>query len=123
MADNDSSTDSSSNSDSNADSPGGFSEADLRRIVGEEVDSRTGERLSRLEKLDLLDGIDDRIEAIVKKHKSSGSGKPAEFDKEGLLGEISTLIDGKLAGIGTTGNTPRKPGPLARFLGFGDLAS
>lgn len=110
--------------DTTVDTGSGFSEADLRRIVGEEVDSRTGERLSRLEKLDLLDGIDDRIEAIVKKHKSTGSsGKPAEFDKEGLLGEISTLIDGKLAGISTTGNAPRKPGPLARFLGFGDLAS
>ena len=93
--------------------PHELSEAQLRSIVGEEVDTRIGaltESLdTRLAKMDILDGL----EGLFEKHKSEPT------DSKGLLGEIESLIDRKLATLGETRrteNSGRRIGPLGRFL-------
>lgn len=93
-----------------------LTESELRTIMGEEIDSRLatfaesfGERFS---KLDVLEGLDSRIEGILAKHKPV-EGKT--LDRDGLLSDIGKMVDEKLSGIG--GPRVRKPGPLGRILG------
>jgi len=101
----------------------GLSEAEFRKVIGEEFDTRftalgLDDKLNRLTVLDSIgDDLSTKLTGLFEANKSGG------INKESLLGEIGTLIDSKLAGI-KTGNpnpspsTGRKSGPLARWLGF-----
>lgn len=100
----------------------------LRDVLGDEVDARmeakglTDERISKLDKLDLVDGIESVFEGLFEKHKTTPTGDG--FDKDGFIKEIGTLIDSKLAGLTGGGNgnsngnenSGKRVGPLGRFL-------
>lgn len=85
-------------------------EIDLESVIGKILDDRglTSENMSRLEKVDLLDGLED----LFKKHKAK-PGK--EVDQEGLLKSVEDLLDVKLKGIGNA-KSEKKPGWLSRLL-------
>ena len=95
----------------------------LRDVLGDEVDARLEARGltdDRIAKLDLLDSIEGVFDGLFEKHKTT----PNEFDKEGLMKDLSTLIDSKLAGLtsGGGGNgggstvAGKRVGPLGRYL-------
>lgn len=85
-------------------------EVDLEEVIGGILDKRglTSENMSRLEKIDLLDGLED----LFKKHKAK-PGK--EFDSDGFLKSVEDLLDTKLRGIGS-GKIEKKSGWLTRIL-------
>lgn len=92
---------------------------DLVELVGSVLDSRglTSERIS---KLDSLDGFGEDFRnsitsALAGATKPEGDGGQS-FDKEAFLGEIGSLIDGKLAALGTGTPTPKKRGALLAWL-------
>lgn len=94
--------------------PDTLSGDELRTIVGEEIDSRlTALDLDgKLSRLDVLDGIEDRLGSLV-------SARPSNTDNRSLLTQIEKLIDDRIANLGGSsgGSTnARKPGPLGRFL-------
>ena len=95
---------------------------ELKDVVGDEVDARMEARgltTDRLSKLDMLDSLGSTFEDLFTKH----SGNTAQFDKEGFLGEISKMIDSKLAALAPSGNgggndsgNGKRVGPISRFL-------
>jgi hypothetical protein len=92
-------------------------EIDLEEVIGNILDSRglTKDSLTRLEKLDTLDGL----ESLFEKHKS----KPTKsVDTDALTSKIEEIFDSKLKGIDFGGGRKRnEPGWLSKFL-FGGTA-
>jgi hypothetical protein len=80
----------------------GISEDDLRKMIGEELDSR----LSTI--TDSLGGLADSI--FDKLKGEGGSGATETVSEDNLLEKIGSMIDEKLKGIGTgNAKAPREP--------------
>lgn len=82
---------------------------EVKSLMSEALDERL-ESLGltdKLSKLDILDGLDERIDGIVSKHKS-------DPNTEGLTKSLETMLDNKLRNLGV--QTGRKVGVLGRWL-------
>lgn len=73
----------------------GISEDDLRKLVGEEIESRLSS---------VTDAISGLTDSIVEKLKGEGSGSVSE---DSLLEKIGGIIDDKLKGV-TSANGEKK---------------
>lgn len=94
-------------------------EVDLEDVIGRVLDSR-GLTKDNVDKLSLLDSLPDSIQDMFKANKPP---KQKDFDSDGLVSTIGSILDEKLKGINTGGTAKKKsPGPIARFL-TGDTAS
>lgn len=84
---------------------------ELTTIIGETLDNRLAALKldEKFSKLDVLDGIEDKITGLFETHKSGN------LDKDSLLKDVGGLLDRKLQGIGS-GNVGRRIGPLGRWL-------
>lgn len=102
----------------------GTQTVDLQGLVGGILDDRgfTAERSSRL---DLLDGLEERLLGAFK--TSGGTGNPAApqntatFDEPGFIAKIEGLIDSKLTGVASSGSGGKEVkggGWLSKWLGL-----
>lgn len=83
--------------------PEGISEDDLRSIIGEVVEEKLGAVTETLNPANLL----EEIKGLLSSGGGSGEEGTAGTD-DSLLERIGTMIDEKLANLGTSGNGEKK---------------
>lgn len=86
----------------------GYTEDEMKGLIGSVLDSKLEERgltKEALSKLDVLGSLED----LFKRNKSE------PVDKESLLGDIGKLIDDKLKGIGSNGGSKTREPKIRIF--------
>lgn len=96
--------------------PEGLSQDEMRSLIGEVFDERFKSYADQFASKDEVSALRSGIvEDVLGKVTDVLPAQTAALDEEGLLKKVSGLLDTKLAGI-SSGHSPRKPGPLGRFL-------
>ena len=96
----------------------GISEEELEGIVGRVVDARLVPLQESIAAIQPLD-VDTLRFGILEDITNLFSSQSGGIDEGKLTQSISSLLDSKLKGIGSTTTVTRKAGPLSRYLGFG----
>jgi hypothetical protein len=85
----------------------GISEDDLRKLIGEELDSR----LSKV-----TEGFGGIVDGIVEKLKGEAGSEGSTVSEDSLMEKIGNMIDEKLKGV-SNGNVQKPREPKIRIFG------